>query len=110
MFPRGERERGFTLVELMTVVAMVAILALIAVVSYRKFLLSSKTSEATYMVGAIRSAEESYRAETLTYLSVSAGALPGGAFFFPRPPPSPTAPIGVGSASGLIRRWCTAMP
>jgi type II secretory pathway pseudopilin PulG len=55
----------------MTVVVIVGVLAMIGLVAYRKFILSSKTSEAIYMVGAIRSAEEGYRAETLAYLPVS---------------------------------------
>jgi len=55
----------------MTVVVIVGVLAMIGLVAYRKFILSSKTSEAIYMVGAIRSAEEGYRAETLVYHDVS---------------------------------------
>jgi prepilin-type N-terminal cleavage/methylation domain-containing protein len=70
---RRTRARGFTLIELLTVVAIVGVLATLGLVAYRKFITSSKTSEAIYMVGAIRAAEESYRAETLSYLSVSAG-------------------------------------
>jgi prepilin-type N-terminal cleavage/methylation domain-containing protein len=66
------KERGFTLIELMTVVVIVGVLAMIGLVAYRKFILSSKTSEAIYMVGSIRSAQEGYRAETLGYLDVSA--------------------------------------
>jgi prepilin-type N-terminal cleavage/methylation domain-containing protein len=66
-------QRGFTLIELLTVVAIVGILATIGMVAYRRFITSSKTSEAIYMVGSIRAAEESYRAETLTYLECSPG-------------------------------------
>ncbi|HKQ71217.1 MAG TPA: type II secretion system protein [Polyangiaceae bacterium] len=66
-------ERAFTLIELMTVVVIVGVLATLGLVAYRRFITSSKTSEAIYMVGAIRAAEESYRAETLMYLPVSAG-------------------------------------
>ena len=65
------RERGFTLIELMAVVIIVGILAVIAGVSYRRYIAASRTSEARYMVGSIRAAEESYRAETLSYLDVS---------------------------------------
>jgi prepilin-type N-terminal cleavage/methylation domain-containing protein len=90
-------ERGFSLIELMAVVAIVGVLAVIGVVSYRKFILSSKTSEAVYMVGSIRSAEESYRAEALTYLDVSAtfptyypAAAPG-KFKTAWPDPNPAA-------------------
>src|SRR5215470_6535239 len=70
--PRNQ-ERGFTLIELMTVVVIVGVLATLGLVAYRKFITSSKTSEAIYMVGSIRAAEESYRAETLRYLDVSSG-------------------------------------
>jgi type IV pilus assembly protein PilA len=71
----GQRpnERGFTLIELMIVVAIVGVLATLGMVSYRKFITSAKTSEAIGMVGSIRAAEESYRAETLSYLNVSVG-------------------------------------
>lgn len=70
---RPAAQRAFTLLELLTVVAIVGILATLGLVAYRRFITSSKSSEAIYMVGAIRAAEESYRAETLTYLDVSAG-------------------------------------
>ncbi|HEX9294777.1 MAG TPA: prepilin-type N-terminal cleavage/methylation domain-containing protein [Polyangiaceae bacterium] len=70
---RPASQRGFTLIELLTVVVIVGILATIGLVAYRKFITSSKTSEAIYMVGSVRSAEESYRAETLAYLYVSDG-------------------------------------
>jgi type II secretory pathway pseudopilin PulG len=61
------------LIEMLTVVAIVGVLATLGLVAYRRFITASKTSEAIYMVGAIRSAEESYRAETLTYLNVTPG-------------------------------------
>src|SRR5688572_3641118 len=70
---RRAARRAFTLLELLTVVAIVGILATLGLVSYRRFITSSKSSEAIYMVGAIRAAQESYRAETLSYLNVSAG-------------------------------------
>jgi type IV pilus assembly protein PilA len=71
--PVRKSERAFTLIELLTVVVIVGVLATLGLVSYRKFITSSKTSEAIYMVGSIRAAEESYRAETMQYLNVSQG-------------------------------------
>ncbi len=65
------RARGFTLVELLAVVAMIGILAAIATVGYRKYVNASKTGEAKAVVASIRLAEESYKAETMTYLSCS---------------------------------------
>jgi type IV pilus assembly protein PilA len=72
--PRMRKSRGFTLVELMVVIAIVAVLAVIAIVAYRSILNSSKVSEAQHMVNAIRSAQEAYHAETLRYADVSASA------------------------------------
>ena len=61
------RRKGFTLIELMIVVAIIAILASIAIPQYKKFQLKAKTSEAKSNIGAIRSAEETYSAEHDVY-------------------------------------------
>jgi type IV pilus assembly protein PilA len=63
--------RGFTLVEMMIVVAIVMILSMIAIVGYRRLISSSHTNEAMEMVHAIRVAQESYHAEVQQYLNVS---------------------------------------
>jgi type IV pilus assembly protein PilA len=65
------RSRAFTLVELMIVVAIVGVLAALAIVGFRKYLKASKTSEPIYVTQGIRSAQESYRSETMTYLDVT---------------------------------------
>jgi prepilin-type N-terminal cleavage/methylation domain-containing protein len=70
---RRFEQHGFTLIELLTVVAIVGVLATLGLVAYRKFINSSKSTEAVYMVGSIRAAQESYRAETLTYCNASVG-------------------------------------
>jgi len=71
-FYRIRARRGFTMVELLAVVAMVGILAAIALVGYRRYLNASKTSDAKAVMSAIRISQESYRAETLSYLNCSA--------------------------------------
>lgn len=70
--PARERSRGFTLVELMTVVTIVGILSLIAVVAYRRVTASARMSEATGMIHNTRAAQERYHAETQTYADISA--------------------------------------
>lgn len=67
----GRRAQGFTLVELLIVVAMIGVLAALAIMGYRKYLNSAGASEAKAVIQGIRAQEESYRAETLTYLKCS---------------------------------------
>ena len=61
-------KKGFSLVELMIVVAIIAILAAIAIPSFLRFAMRSKTSEATSNLAGIRTGEEGYRAEHDVYL------------------------------------------
>jgi len=65
---KAKRREGFSLVELMVVVAIIAILAAIAVPQYKKYQLKAKTSEARMNIGAIRTAEEAYAAEEEKYV------------------------------------------
>ncbi|MCP5058814.1 MAG: prepilin-type N-terminal cleavage/methylation domain-containing protein [bacterium] len=67
------RKRGFTLIELMIVVAIIGILAAIAIPNFLRFQLRSKTGEARTNLAGIRTAEESYFAEYGVYIAQSAG-------------------------------------
>jgi type IV pilus assembly protein PilA len=73
--------RGFTLVELLVVVAMVGILATLAIVGYRKYIASAGTSEALAMIQQIRLSETERKSEMLRYQGCSgcgaAGCSPG---------------------------------
>jgi type IV pilus assembly protein PilA len=77
---RGRAARGFTLVELMIVVAMIGVLASIALVAYKQQLNAAHVAEAKAVMQAIRAAEEVHKAETLVYLRCSAG-YDGGSFY-----------------------------
>ena len=70
------RKGGFTLIELMIVVAIIGILAAIAIPNFLRFQLRSRVGEGKTNIAAIRTAEESYNAEYATY--VGAAAAPGG--------------------------------
>ncbi len=61
-------KKGFTLVELMIVVAIIGILAAIAIPNFLNFRLKAKTSEAKSNLGAIRSTEVAYFAEWGNYI------------------------------------------
>lgn len=69
------KSKGFSLVELMIVVAIMAILAAIAIPSFMRFSMKAKTSEATGNLAAIRVAEESYRAENDVYFACGASPV-----------------------------------
>jgi type II secretory pathway pseudopilin PulG len=59
----------------MIVVAIVAILAVVAAVGYRAIINSSKVAEPRQLLGSIRLAQESYKAETGSYADIGAGSL-----------------------------------
>src|SRR4051812_17170858 len=63
------REVGFTLVELMIVVAIIGVLAVVAGTAYRRYMDSGRTAEVMAMLGEIRGREEAYKAEYAGYLS-----------------------------------------
>ena len=66
------RRAGFTLVEMMMVVAIVGILAAISIPTYTSYLYRSRTTEAIGFLADIKARQEAYKAEYFQYCSVSA--------------------------------------
>jgi len=72
---RRARAAGFTLVELMIVVAIVAILAAIAVPIYSTYITRSKLTEAQNNLSALRVSMEQYFQDNRQYTSTACRAL-----------------------------------
>lgn len=60
---RGNNSKGFTLIELMIVVAIIGILAAIAIPNFLKYQCKARQSEAKTNLGGIRVSQEAYFAE-----------------------------------------------
>ncbi len=96
------RVRGFTLAEVMIVVAIISVLATLAVYGVRKYIQAAKSHEATNMIKDIKEGQESYKRETHRYLSVSSSI---DAVYPPRGPGSWAAKIQWGGPGDGLANW-----
>jgi type IV pilus assembly protein PilA len=101
-FKARRAARGFTMAELMAVVAIVGILSMLAVYSTRKYIGASKGAEAIDMIANIKTAQEAFKQETFGYWDVSSGDL--SAYFPVNPAPGRNKTNFAGSGT-LADRW-----
>lgn len=71
MLKLRKKSKGFTLIELMIVVAIIGILAAIAIPNFLRYQAKTKQSEAKGNLGAIFTSEVAYFGEEDTYSSVT---------------------------------------
>lgn len=78
MLKSFRKQEGFTLIELMIVVAIIGILAAIAIPNFIQYQMRSRTSEAKTNLAAIKTANLAFQAEQRCFLSAAAapGAVP----------------------------------
>ena len=67
LLSRKLREKGFSLIELMVVVAIIGVLAAIAIPNFRTYRAKARTSEAKIHLSTIWTAEEAFRNEYDAY-------------------------------------------
>src|SRR5512138_3670893 len=71
---RSHAERGFTLIELMIVVAVMTVIALVALPSYQDSVRKSRRADAMGALTQLQQAQERYRGQNPTYASAMASA------------------------------------
>jgi type IV pilus assembly protein PilA len=73
---RGSNEKGFTLIELMIVIAIIGILAAIAIPNFVSYRMRAYDSDAQSNIKNLMTAEEAYFVDNATYTNTVSG-LPG---------------------------------
>lgn len=76
-----KHSKGFTLIELMVVIAIVGILAAIAIPAYSEQARKSRRGEAVSAIGEIQLRQERWRADQATYGNTTAASAAAGNLF-----------------------------
>lgn len=82
------RVKGFTLIELMIVVAVVAVLAAIVLPSYREQIRKSRRADAARAIGELQLGLERWRAENPSYANCAGAACASASGIYPTTPTS----------------------
>ena len=110
-----QNQKGFTLIELMIVVAIIGILAAVAIPQYQNFTKKSKSSEAKVILDAIITSQGAYYAEqdrvTGSLTNIGSPEGPGKYYIYDTIATNSTiaqataTPNTVGIAAGLSSVW-----
>ncbi|WP_318457952.1 pilin [Photobacterium leiognathi] len=94
-----KKQQGFTLIELMIVVAVIGVLSAIAIPQYEKYVAKSQAASALATISALKTNVESYIAENTDFPAVSATSAGDAALGMPASELG-TLTLATGNASG----------